>query len=72
MREEAYEIMEYFKETSMKKCCCSCGSHKKMFERETMILDEIIRKTKEDLELENKPILMDWLGRSLAQPFRVL
>ena len=41
-----------------------------MFERETMILDEIIRKTKEDLEERKKRYTMDWLGRSLAfNPF---
>lgn len=41
-----------------------------MFERETMILDEIIRKTKEDLELRKQTYTMDWLGRSLAyNPF---
>ena len=41
-----------------------------MFERETMILDEIIRKTKEDLEERKKKYTMDWLGRSLAfNPF---
>ncbi len=41
-----------------------------MFERETMILDEIIRKTKEDLEERKKTYTMDWLGRSLAfNPF---
>ena len=41
-----------------------------MFERETMILDEIIRKTKEDLEIKKQTYTMDWLGRSLAfNPF---
>ncbi len=35
-----------------------------------MILDEIIRKTKEDLELRKQTYTMDWLGRSLAyNPF---
>ncbi len=35
-----------------------------------MILDEIIRKTKEDLEERKKTYTMDWLGRSLAfNPF---
>ena len=35
-----------------------------------MILDEIIRKTKEDLEAKKKRYTMDWLGRSLAfNPF---
>jgi indole-3-glycerol phosphate synthase len=41
-----------------------------MFKRETMILDEIIRKTKDDLEEKKKRYTMDWLGRSLAyNPF---
>jgi len=41
-----------------------------MLKRETMILDEIIRKTKEDLELRKQTYTMDWLGRSLAyNPF---
>ena len=41
-----------------------------MFERETMILDEIILKTKDDLEKKKKEYTMDWLGRSLAfNPF---
>lgn len=41
-----------------------------MFKRETMILDEIIRKTKEDLDEKKKRYTMDWLGRSLAyNPF---
>ena len=31
-----------------------------------MILDEIIKKTKEDLELRKKAYSVDWLGRSLA------
>lgn len=35
-----------------------------------MILDEIIRKTKDDLEKKKKDFTMDWLGRSLAyNPF---
>ncbi|MBP9492004.1 MAG: indole-3-glycerol phosphate synthase TrpC [Sulfurospirillum sp.] len=35
-----------------------------------MILDEIIQKTKEDLEERKKTYTMDWLGRSLAfNPF---
>jgi indole-3-glycerol phosphate synthase len=34
------------------------------------ILDEIIKKTKEDLEQRKKDYPMDWLGRSLAyNPF---
>jgi indole-3-glycerol phosphate synthase len=37
-----------------------------MLERETMILDDIIRKTKDDLEKRKKTYSMDWLGRSLA------
>ena len=37
-----------------------------MFERETMILDEIILRTKDDLEKKKKEYTMDWLGRSLA------
>lgn len=41
-----------------------------MFERETMILDEIILKTKDDLEKKKKEYTIDWLGRSLAfNPF---
>ena len=42
-----------------------------MFKRETkMILDEIILKTKDDLERKKKEYTMDWLGRSLAfNPF---
>lgn len=41
-----------------------------MFEREKMILDEIIRKTKDDLEKKKKTYTMDWLGRSLSyNPF---
>lgn len=31
-----------------------------------MILDEIIKKTKEDLEIRKKEYSIDWLGRSLA------
>lgn len=31
-----------------------------------MILDEIIKKTKQDLELKKEKLSMDWLGRSLA------
>lgn len=31
-----------------------------------MILDEIIKKTKEDLEIRKKEYSVDWLGRSLA------
>lgn len=35
-----------------------------------MILDKIIKKTKEDLEIRKKQFSMDWLGRSLAfNPF---
>lgn len=42
-----------------------------MFEREKrMILDEIIKRTREDLEKKKKEYTMDWLGRSLAfNPF---
>lgn len=41
-----------------------------MFKREEMILDEIIRRTKDDLEKKKKEFTMDWLGRSLAyNPF---
>jgi len=31
-----------------------------------MILDDIIKKTKEDLEIREKEFTLDWLGRSLA------
>lgn len=31
-----------------------------------MILDEIIKRTREDLEIKKKKFTMDWLGRSLA------
>jgi indole-3-glycerol phosphate synthase len=31
-----------------------------------MILDDIIKKTKEDLEVREKEFTLDWLGRSLA------
>jgi len=31
-----------------------------------MILDDIIKKTKEDLEIRQKEMPLDWLGRSLA------
>ncbi len=34
--------------------------------REKMILDEIIKKTREDLAIKKKNYTMDWLGRSLA------
>ena len=37
-----------------------------MFGREKMILDEIIKKTREDLVIKKKNYTMDWLGRSLA------
>ncbi len=37
-----------------------------MPEREKMILDEIIKKTKEDLQKRKKEFSFDWLGRSLA------
>lgn len=37
-----------------------------MFEREKMILDDIIKKTREDLEKRKKDYEMEWLGRSLA------
>ena len=41
-----------------------------MLERETMILDEIIKRTRDDLERKKKEYTMDWLGRSLAfNPF---
>ena len=43
-----------------------------MFEREkySMILDEIIKRTREDLEKKKKEYTIDWLGRSLAfNPF---
>lgn len=41
-----------------------------MYEREKMILDEIIKRTREDLEKKKKEYSMDWLGRSLSfNPF---
>jgi indole-3-glycerol phosphate synthase len=41
-----------------------------MCKRGKMILDEILRKTKDDLERKKKEFSIDWLGRSLAyNPF---
>jgi indole-3-glycerol phosphate synthase len=37
-----------------------------MYKREEMILDDIIKKTKEDLKKRKKEFSLDWLGRSLA------
>ncbi len=42
------------------------GKNRKMQEPEKVILDEIIARTKVDLEKKKKEFPMEWLGRSLA------